>query len=405
MNAPKVFISYSHDSPKHDDRVLNLSDQLRQEGINSIIDQYETSPSEGWPRWMDRQIRDSDFVIMMCTETYYNRVIGKSEPDKGRGVKWESTLTFQYIYDAGTENTRFIPVLLEPDQVKYIPTPLQGATYYCIGIDQGYENLYRRLTNQPLVEKPVLGKLLELPPCERKLDFLKAGIDMPKEEPTRMDNEIVEQYSALLLVRPVMNKYDSYPREFYETLSFSLGLYIKSKAIDTKFRIVDLPADSATKQAFESAIRSHSDIKIIAFLGHGNSVGSVLMGQRKEPCIDVYNVSLGKGKGYYCLSCHAAEYLGKSAISSGANFFIGFIDGFSLVPYGVAEYIVSYCAVSGLIELIKEVEPVKAWAKMQFEYAYWIGRLENEQDELDPSWFLASAVLRSNMANLRLLLP
>lgn len=39
---PKVFISYSHDSPAHKGSVRRLSDRLRREGIDSVIDQYES---------------------------------------------------------------------------------------------------------------------------------------------------------------------------------------------------------------------------------------------------------------------------------------------------------------------------------------------------------------------------
>ena len=38
---PKVFISYSHDSQEHKDRVLSLADRLRSDGIDCNIDQYE----------------------------------------------------------------------------------------------------------------------------------------------------------------------------------------------------------------------------------------------------------------------------------------------------------------------------------------------------------------------------
>jgi SEFIR domain len=44
---PVVLISYSHDSLAHLDRVLTLSNKLRTEGIDCILDQYEESPSEG----------------------------------------------------------------------------------------------------------------------------------------------------------------------------------------------------------------------------------------------------------------------------------------------------------------------------------------------------------------------
>jgi SEFIR domain len=41
---PRVFISYSHDSPDHQNRVLELVNRLRSDGIDAIIDQYVQSP-------------------------------------------------------------------------------------------------------------------------------------------------------------------------------------------------------------------------------------------------------------------------------------------------------------------------------------------------------------------------
>ena len=35
---------------------------------------------------MDKQVRDSDFVTMVCTESYYHRVMDEEEPGIGRGV-------------------------------------------------------------------------------------------------------------------------------------------------------------------------------------------------------------------------------------------------------------------------------------------------------------------------------
>ncbi len=179
MSRPNVFISYSHDSPEHVDRVLALADRLIQDGINCTLDQYEISPPEGWPKWMDRHIAKSDFVIVVCTEAYYRRVMGEEEPGRGRGVRWESTLAYQHIYSADAETTRFIPVLFKSGKAEYIPTPLQGATYYPVDTEQGYEDLYRRLTDQPRTIKPKLGKLRRLPPRGRKPDFLTAEVAGP----------------------------------------------------------------------------------------------------------------------------------------------------------------------------------------------------------------------------------
>jgi hypothetical protein len=124
--AGEVFISYSWDSEDHVQQVLALSNRLRSEGVDCVLDQYETSPPEGWPRWMDRKIRDSRLVLMICTETFYKRVMGDEAQDKGLGVKWEGGLIYQHIYNAGS-NPKFIPVLLREHDKKFIPTPLPFA--------------------------------------------------------------------------------------------------------------------------------------------------------------------------------------------------------------------------------------------------------------------------------------
>jgi tetratricopeptide (TPR) repeat protein len=167
-DPPKVLISYSHDSPEHAQRVLEFANHLRADGIDCTIDQYVVAPAEGWPRWMDKQIRDSDFVVMVCTEIYYQRVMGEEKPEKGLGVRWEGQLIYQAIYRAESRNTTFIPVLFESGKYAHIPAPVQSTTVYFAQTAEGYEELYRRLTDQPRAIKPELGKLRSLPRAERK---------------------------------------------------------------------------------------------------------------------------------------------------------------------------------------------------------------------------------------------
>ncbi len=49
---------------------------------------------------------------MVCTETYYQRVMGEEESGKGLGVRWEGNLIYGEIYRAGTMNTKFIPRII-----------------------------------------------------------------------------------------------------------------------------------------------------------------------------------------------------------------------------------------------------------------------------------------------------
>lgn len=165
---PTVFISYSHDSREHQDRVLKLSNKLRCEGIDCSLDQYEDSPPEGWPKWMDRKVKKSDFVLVVCTKTYYNRVMGDDE--NGMGIKWESTLIYQQLYNAGASNAKFIPIIFNNGVFEYIPEPLQGATFYNVDKSEDYDKLYWRLRGVK-IQKPELGKLRELPVKKNSVCF------------------------------------------------------------------------------------------------------------------------------------------------------------------------------------------------------------------------------------------
>jgi hypothetical protein len=153
---PRVFISYSHDSPEHQDRVLALADRLRLEGVNASIDQYLQSPPEGWAAWCETEIRKSDFVLMVCTETYLRRVNHEEEPGKGYGVLWEARLIRQHLYDQGSASGKFVPVIFADGSLAHVPTPVKGASIHRVETAEGYERLYRLLTNQPLVRKPEL---------------------------------------------------------------------------------------------------------------------------------------------------------------------------------------------------------------------------------------------------------
>ena len=63
-----VFISYSHDSQEQMDRIWQLSERLRRDGVDCRIDQHR-EPEKGWPRWSRNQVLECEFVLIACTET------------------------------------------------------------------------------------------------------------------------------------------------------------------------------------------------------------------------------------------------------------------------------------------------------------------------------------------------
>lgn len=160
MSARKVFISYSHDSDKHSERVLALSERLRADGIETVLDQYlNGSPLQGWPRWMLDQIDAANFVLVICTRTYYQRFRGHEEPGKGKGGDWEGALITQEIYDSRSRTLKFVPVLFSIADEKFIPEPLRSINYFALTSEAAYQALYDSLLEQSGVEPRPVGKL------------------------------------------------------------------------------------------------------------------------------------------------------------------------------------------------------------------------------------------------------
>jgi hypothetical protein len=125
--TPRIFISYSHDSDAHRALVLTLANRLRADGLNCQIDQYVNGfPPEGWQRWMETQVEQADFVLVMCTPVYLRRYRGL-EREGGHGVTFEGVVISQSLYDHYYHNTKFVPVMPDAGSLEDVPLPLKGV--------------------------------------------------------------------------------------------------------------------------------------------------------------------------------------------------------------------------------------------------------------------------------------
>ena len=156
----KVFFSYSHESKDHTSQVLELAARLRVDGINAQIDKYgEGSPSEGWPRWMQDNLENSKFVIVVCTPTYYKRYRGHESSEKGKGVDWEGALITEELYREKNRTIKFVPVLFSEGLEEFIPEPLRAKTKYVMNSEANYSNLYDFLLGQSGVDPGEIGEV------------------------------------------------------------------------------------------------------------------------------------------------------------------------------------------------------------------------------------------------------
>jgi hypothetical protein len=168
--SQRVFITYSHDSEDHKNRVLKLSADLRDGGVDCHLDQYVLFPAVGWARWMNEQIELADFVLVICTEIYNRRAIGQESLGIGLGASWEGLRISQEIFEKNGRNTKFIPVIVAESDAPHMPKFLAPFSRFCVATPEGMENLYRFLTAQPAAVKPPLGSLRQLSDDSGQID-------------------------------------------------------------------------------------------------------------------------------------------------------------------------------------------------------------------------------------------
>ena len=153
---PKVFISYSHDSPEHKQWVSELAAQLRHNGIDAILDQWDLGLGDDITRFMERGIVDADRVLVICTDRY----MSKANTDEG-GVGYERMIVnAELLQNLGTD--KFIPIIRQASGKQKTPTFL-GTRFYAdfrddSQFDAECEKLIHELHEMPIIEKPPLGK-------------------------------------------------------------------------------------------------------------------------------------------------------------------------------------------------------------------------------------------------------
>lgn len=120
---PRAFISYSWDSEPHKAWTRELSARLRGDGVDVKLDQWELVPGDQLTEFMERAVRDSEYVLIICTHKYKE----KSERRVG-GVGYEGDIMSAEVY-IGRNQRKFIPVLREAPWERAAPTWLSGKYY------------------------------------------------------------------------------------------------------------------------------------------------------------------------------------------------------------------------------------------------------------------------------------
>ncbi|MGH3830958.1 MAG: toll/interleukin-1 receptor domain-containing protein [Pseudonocardiaceae bacterium] len=174
----RVFISYAHGDPEHEDQVRRLRDFLCGQGIDAQLDRVAAERRQDWPDWMLQQIRAARFVLMIASPGYRRRAEGEAPASEGRGVQWEARLIREEVYaDYKAALNRFLPVVLPGGSAADIPQWMgpTTTTYYMVSdyTVRGSDSLLRLLTDQPSETQPPLGSVPVLLP--RQAEYSSAA--------------------------------------------------------------------------------------------------------------------------------------------------------------------------------------------------------------------------------------
>jgi hypothetical protein len=136
--------------------VADLATRLRTEdAIDVVLDQWHAVPGDQLPHFMEKAVRESDFVLIICTLRYQAR-----SDNRAGGAGYEGDImTGQVLTKANWR--KFIPLLREGDPETSRPTWLTGS--YALDFrgdpypSASYSTLVQTLTGT-LPQAPPLGK-------------------------------------------------------------------------------------------------------------------------------------------------------------------------------------------------------------------------------------------------------
>lgn len=132
----QVFISYSWDSKKHKQRVINLVNYLRSKGISVVYD-GDMVFGDRITRFMEQSICESDYIIYICTPKYRE----KADNNEG-GVGYENTIITSELYELHNER-KYIPVLFSGSWYESSPRWAKGK----LGVDLSSTKEYKNNIN------------------------------------------------------------------------------------------------------------------------------------------------------------------------------------------------------------------------------------------------------------------
>lgn len=159
MIIPKLFISYSWTDTEHERLVVNLATELRESGVDVILDKWDLKEGHDAVAFMEQMVTNPEIkkVAIICDEKYAAKADGRAG-----GVGTETQIISKEVYDNQVQE-KFVAVVSQKDEngKPYLPTYYKSRIYIDLSeadrYAENFERLLRWIFDKPLYVKPEIG--------------------------------------------------------------------------------------------------------------------------------------------------------------------------------------------------------------------------------------------------------
>lgn len=158
--SPKLFISYSWSTPDHEQWVMALATELRESGVDVILDKWDLKDGHDSIQFMESMVTDESVtkVIMVSDKIYAQKADGRAG-----GVGTETQIISANVYEKAKQD-KFVAVVAEKENGRAcLPTFYGKRKYIDLSEAEDYaknfEMLLRWIFDKPLHVKPEIGAL------------------------------------------------------------------------------------------------------------------------------------------------------------------------------------------------------------------------------------------------------
>lgn len=171
MSDPKLFISYCWSNTEHEEWVLRLGTELRENGVDVILDKWDLKEGNDSNAFMEKMVSDEEIKkVILVIDDQYSEKANK----RAGGVGTETQIISAEVYESVDQN-KFVAVIAnrDVDGKAKLPVFYKSRIYIDLSDEELYginfEQLLRWVYDKPFNVRPDLGK---------KPAFLEEGIQI-----------------------------------------------------------------------------------------------------------------------------------------------------------------------------------------------------------------------------------